>query len=408
MSSKRIFRNILGFGSIDLVSLMIPIITMPILTRTIGLEGYGIYLLYSTALVFGHTIVDYTSNVNGIRDITTKSRCDKIVFKDYQSTRLVLMMLYCIIISVVFYLTKVEYFLVLSANTFIYLFAYWLLPTWYLVANGKVFFYSKVILFSKFILLFSILIFIKDKNDLWILMLSTSVPFFIASNFIVVYLRHKGLLPKFYFTINRIFITLKSGVDSFVGIFSPNLYNNIPILILGSAISPATFTIFAIASRLCSVCLMLQNTFAKSLYPILSAGQNDRMLKKVIFINLTFSLLSIITIYLFGNWLLLFFLGSGYEGVYTFLLILLPGLIFTGLNFSLTHAYFLPRGEDFVFRNVSLIVSVICSLFGLFLINYMSALGVAILITSARFLLFVGYTLMYIKNESNYKRLNFK
>ncbi|TOP20771.1 hypothetical protein CGH20_25060, partial [Vibrio parahaemolyticus] len=67
--------------------MLIPIITMPIITRAIGLELYGQYLLFVTMLTFGHTIIDYGVQYSGVR-VAAKNRANKLAletaYADYQ------------------------------------------------------------------------------------------------------------------------------------------------------------------------------------------------------------------------------------------------------------------------------------------------------------------------------------
>lgn len=69
---KEIAKNFIGFGVIDLIGLVIPIVTMPLLTRTLGATSYGIYLLILTVLYFGHTIIDYGTHYTSVRELSKK------------------------------------------------------------------------------------------------------------------------------------------------------------------------------------------------------------------------------------------------------------------------------------------------------------------------------------------------
>ena len=387
-------RNIFGFGLVDIVSILIPLITMPILTRTLGIEGYGVYLFYSTILVFGHTIIDYSSNINGIRSVATGFHNKEKLYSEYQTVRLTFMLAYCAIISVLYFLAKPEYFLQLSVFTFLYLLGYSLLPTWYLVATDNILFYSKAILYSKVTLLLSIVFFVRSESDLWVLLVSTSLPFFITSVMLIKKLIKSGELPQY--KIVNISTILREGQNSFAGLFAPNLYNNIPILILASFVSPSIFAIFAIANRICSIGLVFQATFAKSIYPIVAKASVGNVLIISLFINVTLSTLAFLVIAVFGERLLFLFLGAGFEDVYLFMLILMPSLIFTGVSFSITHCYLLPNSYDRIYRTISVGVSVFSGALALVLMFCYGAMGVAVLITSARLLLSIFHIAAYV------------
>ncbi|HEI8991969.1 TPA: oligosaccharide flippase family protein, partial [Proteus mirabilis] len=64
---KEILSNLVSLSSINILGILIPIITMPILSRSLGIDTYGEYLLFMTILIFGHTITDYSVQYIGVR-----------------------------------------------------------------------------------------------------------------------------------------------------------------------------------------------------------------------------------------------------------------------------------------------------------------------------------------------------
>ena len=66
---KQFFSNLLGIGLIDGLNLLIPLLTIPILSRVFGPSEYGVYLLILTIVTFGYTFIDYSSNYVGVRKL---------------------------------------------------------------------------------------------------------------------------------------------------------------------------------------------------------------------------------------------------------------------------------------------------------------------------------------------------
>lgn len=393
----RFFKNFASFGSIDLVSLLIPFITMPFLTRTVGIESYGVYLFFTTIIVFGQSFIDYSSNFNGVREYSTEEK--SYLFSSYQTLRYILLVIYVSLLFVFLYFSGNDAIYLILFNSFIYLLSYSIIPNWYLMALNKVYIYAKVILLSKFIFLLCVLIFIRDESDLPILFISTSIPYFLITLFYFILFKERNFIPDYTFDLNGAMVKLKSGLNTFIGVFSPNLYNSIPILILGGIINPAVFSLFAIASRLCSLCIMVQNNAAKSIYPLIFEKENTGVLRNVVLINLFFSSVFSLLMIIFCYYGISYVLGDGYDGVFLYLVIMSPSLFFTGINNSISYIYLLPNGYDLEFKRVSLTVSVLSFFIGLILIYFYSAVGVAILITIARLLLCLGFVITYFKLE---------
>jgi O-antigen/teichoic acid export membrane protein len=402
----RFLKNFASFGSIDIISLLIPLITMPLLTRAVGVEGYGIYLFFTTILVFGQSFIDYSSNFNGVREYAFSQDYSKL-FSSYQTLRYSLLFIYIAMALFFLSITGNDSITLIVFNSFIYLLAYSIIPNWYLIASNKVYIYAKIVLLSKVCFLLLVVIFVRDESDLPILFLSTSVPYLMITVFFIVISKQKIGLPRYTFCFFNAIKKFRTGFDTFIGVFSPNLYNNIPILILGGLINPALFSLFAIASRLCSLCIMVQNNAAKSIYPLIFEKKNEFILRNSIILNLVFSTIFCISILLVCYYGISYILGVEYEGVFLYLIIMVPSLFFTGINNSLSYIYLLPNGHDAEFRTVSLFVSVICCFIGLFLIYFYSAIGVAILISIARLFLCLGFVFMYFKLERLKQKVSF-
>ncbi|WP_162674492.1 oligosaccharide flippase family protein [Vibrio variabilis] len=96
---KAVLSNLFSFGVIDFLGLIMPIIVMPILTRTLGENGYGNYLLVLTILYFGHTIIDYGTQYTAVRKVANHQGDidkQKLIYGQTQGLRVVLAaFLYC-------------------------------------------------------------------------------------------------------------------------------------------------------------------------------------------------------------------------------------------------------------------------------------------------------------------------
>ncbi|MER5082564.1 oligosaccharide flippase family protein, partial [Providencia stuartii] len=98
-NKQELVKNIINFGFIDIMGMIIPIISMPILTRAIGAEQYGQYILFLSILIFGHTFIDYGIQYIGVRDIAKRRYSDisvKYIYEKYQGVRFLFLFLYSI------------------------------------------------------------------------------------------------------------------------------------------------------------------------------------------------------------------------------------------------------------------------------------------------------------------------
>lgn len=399
MSHKReIIKNIFSFGSIDILGLLIPIVTMPILTRGLGPSQYGIYMLLLTIFYFGHTIIDYGTQFTSVRTLAKqRDNPEEIrrIYQDTQGLRLFLCLLYAIgAISYSLFLSFDNAVLYTVLGSLTYLLGYALTPLWFYQGIGAVDNAMKVSLAIKVVNLLVIIFMVSSPDDFDIVMASLCIPMLCGGIYLSYFASIKYHVASPIFS--RLGKSLHDGRDVFIGLLAPNFYNAIPTIALGSMYPPAEFAKFAIATRLASVIVTLQNVIAKAIYPVL-AMLKDNKVNRLLLLNFIVSIIPAIIIYIGGEWALSIFLGSNFSGVNTYLLILCIGIVFIGLSNAISQGYLLPNGHDRVYRNISLRVSFISGIMSFGFIYFYGLLGGAIAITIARALFFFDYIFVYIK-----------
>ncbi|EQB9033831.1 oligosaccharide flippase family protein [Vibrio cholerae] len=397
---KEIIKNIISYGAIDILGLLIPLLTMPILTRALGAEQYGFYMFLLTIIYFGHTIIDYGTQYTSVRELA-KYREDiykiKRVYQDTQGLRFFLFIAYCI--GIIFYSFILNFDSITMYILFIsltYLLGYTLSPVWFYQGIGEVEIAMKVSLVVKITNLTTIILIVDSPNDLKLVVASLCIPMLLGGLYLSYFamVKYQVGFPKF----RQLKKSLYVGRDVFIGLLAPNFYNAIPTIALGSIYPPADFASFAIASRLASVIVTVQNVVAKSIYPVLSIVKSNPI-NKLLLINFIISIIPLIIIYVVGDWLLIIFLGDGFLDVNKYLMILCFGIVFIGLSNAISQGYLLPNGYDRIYRNISLRVSIVSGLVSFMLIYFYGIFGGAIAITIARIFFFLDYFQVYIKHK---------
>lgn len=394
---KEIIKNIFNIGMVDMLGLVIPIITMPILARSLGPSLYGHYMLIMTILTFGHTIIDYGIQFSGVRDVV-KIRNDftalKQVYGECQGVRWTLSIGYIFIM-----LLYAIYFLEPNMKIYIaiagipYVLGYVITSTWFFQGVGHTLILMYSSLFSRLVSLFVIIFFVKEPADFYLLLTASTWPIFISSLFLFFSIKRKYNVC--FFSLKNTTTRFKKGINVFIGLLMPNFYNAIPVVILGTISSPSEFAKFAIASRLCSIVTTIQDVFAKSIYPVLSKDKVNHI-KTIVISNLIISLPITIAIFLFGERLLQFFLGKAFSNGNIYLSIIVIGVNFVGIANAFGQGFFLSKGYDNQYRTISIRVSILSSALTFFAIFEFGLVGGAIAITIARLLLSLDYIFSYL------------
>ncbi len=200
---------------------------------------------------------------------------------------------------------------------------------------------TKVTMVSKLLNLIVIVFFVKNESDIGLALSAVTLPMFLGGVWLALHCKRcRGLQINIGFNF---FSAMREGMSVFIGLLAPNFYNAIPTIALGTSYPPEQFAKFAVASRLCSVVISIQNILAKSVYPVL-ARMRESQVGRLVVANLAVSLPPLIYIYFFGEATLTFFLGDGFGSSNEYLTILMIGVVFVGLSNATVKGTFCRRG----------------------------------------------------------------
>lgn len=400
MNLRKLLANFLSLSSINIIGMLIPILTMPILSRSLGSELFGKVLLYNTILQFGFIVVDYSFNYTGSREIAAKLD-DKVaklkVYFDVQACRAMLLFLYTLLVPLIFTILNGFDYIHILAFVGLGLVGHWLLSVWYFQGESNLKIVALATITARLCYLLTLVSFVREQDDFDIVIFSNVVPLFLAGLFVCIksgnlkyYTRHNVRCA-----LGNISTNIKSGANVFVGDFAPNLYNNVPMMIIGVTSSGTLFAAYAVATRICNACVSIQGMMAKALYPLIVSSKVPR-LKFALLCNVFLSVSVGTTIYIFAEDIVYILLGPGYDMSIDFIRVAIFGVFFVAIANSFGQGYFLPNKLDRVFRNVSLFVSIVSAIIGIFLLNFYDVWGAVYLLLFARVLFSITYYITYL------------
>ncbi|MBL1385763.1 MAG: oligosaccharide flippase family protein [Colwellia sp.] len=380
---NKIIQSLCSTLSVDLLNLLIPLVTLPVLTRAIGIELYGQYLLFIAVATFLTTVLDFGTNYMGVRLVNnvTRSKVKIKIFSEFQFIRLVILFILLALFSLSIPIFETEKDIVLLLA--VYLIGSYLMADWYYFAFKKIKLYGILQVVLKVSSLVYIVYFIDSNSDFYTLLMVTALIQLIGG-LISVSLRIKQV--KLVVLLNkRGIIRVRQTWFAFISVLMPNLYNSLPFIYVGNNYSTTTFGFYAIAYRLSSIAITLQNTITKTLFPFIESN-NESKINLLLCLNLMVAIPSVIIIFVFGQELVYFITGESIvETVYLKLLII--SSIFIGVTNSLMAAHYFPLGKSKLFGNITTTVALVSIIPTTLLINYSGILGGCLSLFLARALM---------------------
>mgnify|MGYP002700228057 FL=1 len=401
---KKFLSNLLGVGLIDGLNLLIPLLTIPILSRVLGPREYGVYLLILTIVTFGYTFIDYSSNYVGVRKLAqavcNEKRSD--IFVNNFAYRIIFSILYVVIallVAITLYETTTALLVLFIGGP--YLVGYALMNTWFFIGTSNTYPLAYVSIIAKIIHLAIVVIFVNDSGDLNIALHSLSIPTLIAGVvlFITIVNQNKLKRTKLVYVLKE----LKEGSNVFIGLLAPNLYNALPLIIIAAYYSKLDYALLAAAIKIASVIFIIQNVIAKAIFPILSADISNH-LNKILLGNVFVATSIFVSLLIFGEWTIAVFLGGEYVGASSYLNILAISAIFVGIANTYGQGYLLAKGKDQLYRNITLYSSVFSCVLMTGFISYLGLLGFVIGVLFARVLISLCLFTVYYTDEAKIVR----
>jgi len=305
----------ISFFSINVFNRLIPLVTIPILTNRLGLEGYGEYILILSYTVLFDTLISFGFKTTAVIDLNfCKSKEDenKLFFKVLFSK---LMIAFPSIFILLYVLNSQN---IDTFHSIIFcvsiLMGVVLNQEWYFHGKGNMHSIVLINVSLRLIYIWLIYEFIKSPSDYTYALIIHSLTLFLQSfvGGIKAVLDFKIEFPK-SIIFRDVFHQFKNNTYFFSATLSSYFTTSFNFIILDNFYSPTTLGVYAIADKLVNALRDFSNTFNNSILPILAEKHNLNQEQKsplflyyIISIFLIFSIVSLV-VYLLSDYIFLFF-----------------------------------------------------------------------------------------------------
>ncbi|MCA5014440.1 MULTISPECIES: oligosaccharide flippase family protein [unclassified Enterococcus] len=363
--NKKVVSNFFYQGSYQLLTLLLPMITIPIVSHALGAQGIGLYqyigsIVYYFVLVAGLGIANY-----GIREIASVRDDRKKLSERFWELELfnafialIMIMLYLVCIS---FLPNKLFFLISGISLLATLFDI----TWFYSGIEDFKAITSASFLVKIVSFLAIVILIKDQNDLvkYFIIQSSSVLLtnvvlwlfiFKRVDFTKVSLKHsmKHFFPALHYFLGKIAITL---------------YTTLNKTLLGMLASTAAVGLYFNSLQLTTIFVALIGTLDTVLLPYMTNlythdGKEKmvHLMKRTLHLQLYFSIPLMFGIIATNQKLIPWFFGDSFQYIRYTVPVLAPLVVVMPLGVSIVRQYLIPMNHIHKF-NVSVIGSAIVS-----------------------------------------------
>lgn len=326
---SKVSSNIAWLMLVQCSGYIFPLVMLPYLVRTLGVNNFGVYSIVLAVIQYGVMLTEFGFNFTSTREISLKRNNKEEISKIFFCTlycKLFLFFVFLICVLIYFQcINKIpEYSGLILAGSLTIL-ANALYPIWYYQGIEKVKIISIITAFSRAITLLMTFLYVKNENDLNMAILVNSFLYIVPSVLGCVLIYLSGNVIYVSVGIRDVYESLVKSFPLFISNVSISFYSTLNTIVLGKYSNPIMVGNFSAADKLRLAVQGLYAPIQQAVFPRASQMvMQDNGIQKVIrSFGIPFILFGLIISFLY------FFLGNFAVRIYYGEKFLLAGDLFT-------------------------------------------------------------------------------
>lgn len=384
---SKLVKNSMWLFILKIMSTVIPMLTIPYITRVLGPSEYGVFSIALNWILYFQVIVEYGFALTGARKIALDSSKENMqkLFNNIISSRLILFIISFLIMNILALLCHfgIEMYMCMIL-LFTMVFGTALQLTWLFQGLQDMKFITIADSISRVISVILIFLIIKNSSDIYLYCILYSITTLLSSIISLILVKKKYNL-KFKFSK---FVNIKNelieGKELFASACATKIFSGIGLTILGFVSTKSIAGIYSAISKIPLVLTYMFAPISQALYPY-SSEQYQKSFEsatnriKKIAVPMTFLFFGIsIIIVLFRNLIILKLFGNEYLN-YSFILIpLVIQFVFAVINNFLGIQILVASGNQKSYSRAFIIDSLLMFLLNIVLGYKYTIYGVAL------------------------------
>lgn len=400
---KVLAENFTYLSILQVAGYVLPFITIPYLSRVIGVDGFGRIAFAAAIMVWVQTIVDWGFGFSATREVAKNRENKEVISRIFSNVLWARLFLatFCFFVLLVLTLTIP----LLRENTIVLLFSFLLVPghilfpDWFFQGIEKMKYTTIFNIAVKFAFTIAVFFVIKEESDYIYQPLLTSIGYIVSGIIACIIIRNKWGVKLYAPNFKMIIQYLKKSFDIFIGNLFPTMYNNFSIVLLGALGSPTSNGLYDGGNKFITVIQQFIAIIGRTFYPFL----NRRSDKHSQYAILHLSIAGAASLFLFfiAPLLIHLFLTPEFEESKYVLRIMSPSIFFLSLSSVYCVNYLFVKGCDREARNITIVSSLIGFLLAYPMIKHFGFIGAAINVTLTRAIMGVLYFVFAKRHMKN-------
>ncbi|GGZ92241.1 flippase [Ignatzschineria ureiclastica] len=403
-------RNAFALLTMQAINYLVPLITLPYLTRTLGVDQYGALNLSLSLIQYGMLFINFGFNLSATQYIAQHRDQPQLISKAFWETVLsksLLFFIACFALTIItltiesFYEIRWIIFIL-----FIQLLSIAIDPLWFFQGIEKLEKVSFIGSLIRFLNIPLLILFVHTPNDVEIAALIQGGILLIAAIINMIFVQREHIITFVKLHQLKIIQALKHSLPLFIGAAAISLYNTSTPIILGLVSDYDQVGIYSASFRVQVAAIGVFTVLGQVIYPRVNhlfATDIDAaylFIKKLMIYMFPILLISSLLFYFLVPMLAPRILGEEFKESAETLKIMAPMLFLIPYSVVFAHNLLLPLGYQRIYYLVPLIIGLFHLVYSSFLSHYYGAIGASysILITEIiTLIVLASYVLRHTK-----------
>lgn len=380
---KNLLENFISLGVLQIITYVIPLISLPYLSRVLGVEYFGVVFFAFAFMQYFIIFTDFGFGLSATREIAINRHNQNNlsnIFNSVTTLKLIFLLIsFAILLLSLIFVPKIRAEWIVFLLSFLMVVGNAIYPVWFFQGMERMKYITFLNILSKTIFLILIFIFVKQKTDYKIVPLLNSLGFLI-SGFIGLYFAVKEFKIKIYLPkVNSLVKQFKYSSQFFLSRIAVSIYTNTNTFCLGLMSSNIMVGYYVAAEKIYNALNSLQGPISQSIYPYVAKYRDIKLYKKVFFTTVLINTFICLFVFCFAPQIIEIFYGVEMVNASKVLRIFCLGTLVAIPDMLL--GYPLLGGMGYTQKaNLSVIISAMVHLIGLFIlyvINQMNIYSIA-------------------------------
>nr|ACA24819.1 Wzx [Escherichia coli] len=310
-------KNIFYLLLVQLSNYIFPLITLPYLVRTLGVDKFGYLMLGQALIQYFILMTDYGFNFSATKKIATSTSIDERneVYTETLNAKMILVTLCLFLMLIIINIIPMFHSIsIVCIILFIGVLGNIFFPVYLFQGMEKMKSIAWVTVLARTLMLLSVFLFVKDNNDINAAALAFSIALIVPGMMSIYLIRKNHIVAYKGFSFSKAFIAIKASTPLFISQIAITFYTTFNSILIGHVFNARQVGIYSAADKLRGAVQSLFIPIQQVVFPRINVERGNIKEKLKVYggLFILFSLIICVSIFLIGDKIVILYFGTQY------------------------------------------------------------------------------------------------